>query len=175
MMKSQSLICSAAIASAMLAATAIPSRAATIVDVVETPLTGAVNFTYDITLSAASTLTVNGFEANIGDFVAALSTQGGSLITSASQMPSSPPFFFMLGPEMLAAGTYVLSVTGTDAPPGGFGVKVSDTSNTISLTPTPIPGTLVLFVSGLGLLGFWGWNKGRKAGSDSGSLEAVAC
>ena len=41
--------------------------------------------------------------------------------------------------------------------------------------PRPIPGSLVLFLSGLGLLGFWGWAKGRKGGSGSASFEAAAC
>ena len=44
-----------------------------------------------------------------------------------------------------------------------------------TVTATPIPGTLVLFLSGLGVLGFWGWTKGRKGGLGSASMEAAAC
>jgi hypothetical protein len=165
-------IYSAVVGSALLAATAIPSGAAT-VDLVELfPTSNPVNFSYDVTLSAPGSLSINGFESGVTDFVASLS-QGGTTITSAMQAPPSPPFFFSLGPESLLAGTYIFAVTGTSGP-GGFGIEISNTGN-VSVTPTPIPGSVALFVSGLGLLGFWGWAKGRKAGSGSTSLEAVAC
>ena len=173
MMKSQSLICSVAVAGTLLAATAFPSAAATyFVDVVETPLVGAVDFTYDITLSAPTSLTISGFEAGITNFDASL-FNGGTKLTSATQASPTPPFFFTLIEPVLSAGTYILQVTG-NADTGGFGVKALGDSP-LTVSATPIPGTLVLFLSGLGLLGFWGWNKGRKAGSDSASLEAAAC
>jgi len=163
-------ICSAAVASALLAATAIPSGAAT-VDLVELfPTTSSVDFSYTVTLASAGSISINGFESGIANFVASLS-QGGTTITSAMQAPASPPFFFSLGPESLSAGTYLFTVTGT-SDLGGFGIEVAGVS---SVTPTPIPGSLVLFLSGLGLLGFWGFSKGRKAESGTTSMEAVAC
>ena len=58
---------------------------------------------------------------------------------------------------------------------GSIGSLYSGTITGTAVTATPIPGALALFASGLGLLGFWGRNKRRKAGSGSASLEAVAC
>jgi hypothetical protein len=59
-------------------------------------------------------------------------------------------------------------VTGTaGANFGNFGANFTAKGLSSSITPTPIPGTLVLFLSGLGLLGFWGWTKRRKGGSGS--------
>ena len=75
-----------------------------------------------------------------------------------------------------AVGTFLLTVTGTaGAGFGNFGANFTASGLTSSITETPIPGSLVLFLSGLGLLGFWGWAKGRKGGSGSASFEAAAC
>jgi hypothetical protein len=131
---------------------------------------GPVSFSFDVTLTTPGTLTINGFEAGIADFVAALS-QGGHLVTSASQVPDTPPFFFSLT-EPMASGTYLFKVTG-NADTGAFGLKIGST-NAPFVSTVPIPGSLVLFLSGLSLLGFWGWTKRRKGGSGSSSLEAAA-
>ena len=74
-------------------------------------------------------------------------------------------------------GTYSLTVTGTAGTAAFWHISelLPAAWSPAVITATPIPGTLVLFASGLGLLGFWGWNKRRKAGSGSASLEAVAC
>ena len=95
MMKSQSLICSVAVAGTLLAATAFPSAAATyFVDVVETPLVGAVDFTYDITLSAPTSLTISGFEAGITNFDASLFNRRDEAHLRHASITNPPVFLY---------------------------------------------------------------------------------
>ena len=74
-------------------------------------------------------------------------------------------------------GTYSLVVNGNRGrlTTVGANFRLRSAPLRSSVSPVPIPGSLVLFVSGLGLLGFWGWAKGRKGGSGSASFEAAAC
>lgn len=166
-------ICSAAVASALLAATAIPSGAA-VIDLVGMSSVAGTTYdeTYSFTLPTTESVMVSGAEFNIAPF-----TLTGLPFTIT---PTPSPMFdvasLFSGSGSLSAGTYSLVVAGTG---GETGIPISLYSGFIttsgSITPTPIPGTLALFASGLGLLGFWGWKKRRKAGSGSASLEAVAC
>lgn len=166
-------ICSTAVASALLAATAIPSGAA-VIDLVGMSSVAGTSYdeTYSFTLPTTESVMVSGAEFNIAPFT----VTGLPFSVSSTPTPSfgSPSLFD--GSGSLGPGFYSLTVMGT----GGTAlIPISLYSGFIttsgSITPTPIPGTLLLFTSGLGLLGFWGWNKRRKAGSGSASLEAVAC
>ena len=60
-------------------------------------------------------------------------------------------------PSLTAPGSYFLKVTGT----AGENLTYS---GTLGLSPIPLPGTIALFVGGLGLLGFAGARKGRRSG-----------
>jgi len=172
------LICSAAVASALLAATAIPSGANTINlgDIPPTATIGgnsSVATTYDttwtFTLPTAENVVIQGSDFNIAPFT----LTGLTFSISSLPAPALGSFSNFTGMGTLAAGTYNLLVSGT----GGSGGSVYSGTITGSsgVTATPIPGALALFASGLGLLGFSGWNKRRKARSGSASLEAVAC
>jgi hypothetical protein len=169
------LICSAAVASALLAATAVPSGAVSVFDTVGP---GAFDLTYTFTTTGSPLVISNGSEYNIGPFDFKI-TEGTKTVFDVSN--SGPPMSmsFCMSPgcsESFGPATFLLTVTGTaGAGFGNFGANFTSSGLTSSITPTPIPGTLALFASGLGLLGFWGWNKRRKTGSGSDSFEAAAC
>ena len=180
------LICSAAVASALLAATAVPSVAATISIMgmsAGNPATYDDIYTFHLTTptSAKETVTVAGGEFNIANFNIT-GPSGFSLMTSPSPTTSNAAGVsgFFSGSALLGSGNYSFTVTGTGIPGTPFGFSayngnISANGKMGTLTPTPIPGTLVLFLSGLGVLGFWGWTKGRKGGLGSASMEAAAC
>jgi hypothetical protein len=168
-------IYSAAVASALLATAVMPSKA-NIVDLGDIPPTAtfagnssvptSYGTTWTFTLVSNSFVDITGAMGNIATFV--ISLPSISFVSIAS-----PPFTAFNGSGDLAAGTYSLLVSGiggTDSSP------ISLYNGTISaVATTPVPGALVLFASGLGLLGFWGWSKRRKVGSGLDSLNAVAC
>jgi hypothetical protein len=167
------LICSAAVASALLAVTAIPSGAGTIDLLGMSSVAGtAYDTTYSFNLPTTETVMVAGAEFNIAPF-----TITGLPFSVTSTPPPSfgnPSLFDASG--SLGPGNYSLTVMGTGGTaliPISLYAGFITTSGSVS--PVPIPGTLVLFLSGLGLLGFWGWTKGRKGGLGSASLEAAAC
>ncbi len=171
------LICSAAVASALLAATAIPSGANTVNlgDIPPTATIGgnsSVATTYDttwtFTLPTAEDVKIQGSEFDIAPFT----LTGLTFSITSLPAPTLGSLSNFTGAGTLAAGTYNLLVSGTG---GSIGSLYSGTITGTAVTATPIPGALALFASGLGLLGFWGRNKRRKAGSGSASLEAVAC
>jgi len=174
------LICSAAVASALLAATAIPSGAITI-SLGDIPPAGTIggnssnaSSTYDdiwtFTLPTKETVDISGSEFNIASFNVSLP---GITITD---VPHAGPSSTFSGSGVLSAATYSLVVTGTgETTLSPVSLYTGTIVGTPVVTATPIPGALALFASGLGLLGFWGRNKRRKAGSGSASLEAVAC
>ena len=162
------LICSAAVASVLLGASVIPSGATTVIGT-DATFTSAGSFDNPVGFILTSSENV--------DIAGSTTTLIPSLSVSLSDVPTTLPY-----PESipvisgvwnetftLAAGTYSVLFAGT-SPTGTSGY-----SGQITISAVPIPGALVLFASGLGLLGFLGWNKKRKAGSGSASLEAVAC
>jgi len=170
------LVCSAAIATALLGASAIPSRASTFENYGANfdgspPLDFSLGTVF--TLKSSESVTVAGSVSGISSSAYTLSF--GTLGGPPSTTISTSNWSFT---ETLAAATYELLFAGT-APAG----VASSYSGTITIGSSaggdppaaPIPGSLVLFLSGLGLLGFWGWTKGRKAGLGSAPLEAAAC
>jgi hypothetical protein len=171
-------ICSAAVASALLAATVVPSGAVTVGDTfASSGPSDPVSFdlTYNFTTTGSPLVMSAASETNITDFSFVL-TKGGTI--QSSTFVSSPAFdIFCSDCTVMTAGTFVLTVMGIaeTASGGNFTATFSAPGLTSSISQTPIPGTLVLFVSGLGLLGFWGFSKGRKAESGTTSLEAIAC
>jgi hypothetical protein len=169
------LICSAAVASALLAVTAVPSGA---VSVFDTVVPGAFDLTYTFTTTGSPLVISNGSEYNIGPFDFKI-TEGGAPVFDVSNTAPPMSMSFCGGAgcsESFGPGTFLLTVTGTAGTGfGNFGANFSAPGLTSSITQTPIPGSLVLFLSGFGLLGFWGWTKGRRGGLGSASLEATAC
>ncbi len=163
------LICSAAVASALLAATAVPSWANGIALYgVSTETDTSYNDVYSFKLTQAEDVFISGSEFNIADFkVSGLSF---AITTIPNPTVSGTPVGIwgtFSGEGALAAGTYTFTVSGMGTPGDGPGPSMyggalfATTPSITQVPPVPIPGTLVLFVSGLGLLGFWGWNKGR--------------
>jgi hypothetical protein len=158
------LICSAAVASALLAAGAIPSSAATIgLFGLSTESDTVYDDTYSFHVSAAENVMIAGGEDNITGFN----------ISAPFTVTYTGDSFSGMG--VLGIGNYSVVVSGTGNP-GTLGYSFyGGAIKGTNITPTPIPGTLALFASGLGLLGFWSWNKRRKARSGSASLEALPC
>jgi hypothetical protein len=168
------LVCSFAVAIACLSATALPSRATTI----DVPPGGtfsdyfvdpssSVNFTdtYTIDMLTAGTINVSGVSFSMEPFT--LSLAGLTFSYVPPPAVGEPTNFSALG--YLGVGDYTLTVTGT-APKGDF----SNYAGSVVLDPAPLPGTLALFVGGLGLLGLLAWHKNRKTRSTAVSLE-VTC
>ena len=165
-------ICSAAIATALLGASVISSSASTVIPYsgsFDVTGTGTVDFSNGtgFTLTGPETVSITGSETKISPITVTLSEVSPSPGTVDSVTSSSWTIT-----ESLAAGVYSLLVAGT------ANAGQSSYSGQIvigAVSPVPIPGALVLFASGLGLLGFWGWSKRRKVGSGLDSLNAVAC
>jgi hypothetical protein len=172
------LVCSAAVASALLAITAIPSGAAVLnISGVSSEAGTPYDDTYSFRLPTTETVDISGGEMNIASFT--LSGLPISYTFDPSTLPTGFNSFYSFdGSTTLGPGTYSLVVTGTGGEgtkfPGNFSFYGGLISTSGAISPVPIPGTLVLFLSGLGLLGFWGWAKGRKPGFEMGSPEATA-
>ena len=170
-------ICSAAVASALLAATAIPSGAATIdLTGFSTEPSTVYDDTYNFTLPTTETVSVSGAEFNIASMTLTGLSFSVPTTPTTTTVGSAGSFF---GSGSLGPGTYSLVVAGTGGTPVPGNISLYsgfiDTSGSLGPSPVPIPGALALFASGLGLLGFWSRTKGRKAGLGSASLEATAC
>lgn len=166
------LICSAAVASALLAVTTVPSGAVSVFDNVGI---GSFDKTYVFTTSGLPLTIIGGAENFIGPFDFKI-TQGGTKVFDFMTMGPNASFCGGSGCPEPFSGSFLLTVTGTGtASFASFGAQINGSGLTSSITQTPIPGSLVLFLSGLGLLGFWGWTKRRPAGLRSSSMEAAAC
>jgi hypothetical protein len=182
------LICSAAVASALVAATTVPSGAVTLVTPISQFFTegSTVNLSFQIDLTGSGGFIEVGLpvtpqntmglasEFFIPGFTATLKGPGVNMTQSAI----GDSLAFMLKGTSLAIGDYFVTVTGTgpvtNVAGGSLAANIFSSSGS-TVSPVPIPGSLVLFLSGLGLLGFWGWTKRRKGGLGSASLEATAC
>jgi len=171
-------ICSAAIASALLAAATDSSRASTFDIFYNGSITSSASVTQDWTLdlTAAGTVTVNsGHYFDTSPF----SISFASFHSPAPTISYAAPSFSCTANCVLslAAGAYDFTVTGNGSASsfygGSFTYSGTGAAGSATVAPTPIPGALALFATGLGLLGFWAWTKGRK--SSSAPLEAVAC
>ena len=173
------LICSAAVASALLAITAIPSGAA-VINISGVSMGGTTTYdeTYTFRLPKTETVQVAGGETNIEDFT--LKGLPISYTFTPSTLPTgfNKMYGFSSGMDTLGPGIYSLVVTGTGGYgttfPGNFSFYGGTITTSGPISPVPIPGTAVLFLSGLGLLGFWGWTKGWKSGLPLASPEATA-
>lgn len=152
------LICCAAVVSALLATTAVPSFANTVAlgdvppteDIPGVFTTGAFTTVYDYTLlSPADAIIVSGTST----FTTFNSITPG-LTLVFTPIPSESGFYSFIGREAVAPGSDSFTLQGS-----GTGIYFG------SVSAAPLPGTLALFASGLGFLGFWVWNKGRKARS----------
>jgi hypothetical protein len=164
------LICFAAVASALFAATSVPSRADTIDMLGMSSVPGTVyDTTYSFHLPTTETVSISGAEFNIDPF-----TITGPFSVSFTPPPAFGSASLFNGFETLAAGTYSFLVTGTGGTtsPGNISLYSGFITTSGAISPVPIPGSLALFATGLGLLGVWGWTKKRKTGSGS---EAAAC
>jgi hypothetical protein len=170
------LICSAVLGSALLAATAIPSFATTttIADIGgNASVLTNYDTTYTFSLPNTELVAISCIEFNIDPFSVTLSGPS-SMTFSYTPTPGPDVASMFSGAADLTAGTYSLLVTGTgDAPGSPYSVYNGQVTGLV--TPTPIPGALALFGGGLGFIGLWGWNRKRKAGLGSASLDAVAC
>jgi hypothetical protein len=168
--------CSAVITSALLAASAIPSAAATttIADIGgNASVLTSYDTTYTFTLAHPELVAISGVEFNIDPFSVTLSGPS-SMKFSYTPTPGPDVASSFSGAADLTAGTYSLLIKGTgDAPGSPYSVYNGQITGLV--TPTPIPGALALFGGGLGFIGLWGWNKRRKPGSGSASLQATAC
>ncbi len=144
------LIKAAVIAGVLLAASAVPSLASTVINIGNSGK-AVYDDTYAIDLTAQSTVTVSGLDLFISSFSALLPG------IPISNVPTTmPPIEAFSGSGVLAAGDYTLTVTGTGESPVA---SVSFYGGTVTLTPTPLPGTFLLFLAGLVLFGALGWYK----------------
>jgi hypothetical protein len=172
------LICSAAVASALLAITAIPSGAAVLnISGASTEAATPYDDTYTFRLPTTETVDIIGGEMNIASFM--LKGLPISYTFDPSTLPTGFNSFYSFdGVGTLGPGTYSLVVTGTGGKgatfPGSFSFYGGTITTSGAISPVPIPGTAVLFLTGLGLLGFWGWTKGRKSGLELAPPEAMA-
>ncbi len=152
----------AVIAGVLLAASAVPSLASTVINIGNSGK-AVYDDTYAIDLTAQSTVTVSGLDLSISPFSAVL--PGVTITNIATGVPPIEAFF---GSDVLAAGDYTLTITGSAVSPLA---PFSFYGGTVTLTPfvgggastTPLPGTFVLFLAGLGMLGFLGWRKASNA------------
>ena len=176
------LICSAAVATALLALTAIPSGAVTTTCVSfpcgfgNNPAV-ALTDTVDFTLGSSERVTISGNGFLIPDLSLSLNTSPTTPVPVSFPTPfgTAVPVFDLS--TLLAAGSYILTIAGTGSSmifPGPI-TLTSSYAGSVAVSPVPLPGSLVLFASGMGLLGLWGWTKRRKTGLGSTSLEAAAC
>jgi hypothetical protein len=171
------LICSGAVASALLAITAIPSGAAVInISGVSSEAGTPYDDTYSFHLPKSETVDVMGGEMNIATFTLT------GLPISYTFNPSTLPTGFNStysfdGSAVLGPGNYSLVITGTGGEgtkfPGNFSFYGGEITTSGPISPVPIPGTSVLLLSGLALLGFWGWTKGSKPGLEPAAPEAM--
>ncbi len=146
------LIYSAAVASSFLMATALPSRANTVdLGALPAPISGFSSpsdvTTYDYT-TVGDKVIATGKEA-YGTF-----TISGMTLTFTSLGNGAYDFY---GTELVHPGSDSLTVTATGGGPSSFYAG--------ELSAVPLPGTLALFIGGLGLLGFVGLNKRRRSPS----------
>lgn len=118
-----------------------------------TPITGGFLDTISFTLSSASTFNgsvtsvVNGNQDV--DF-AYIALSGPSGVFSFTQLSADPVEVWAspVAGVSLAAGTYTLSLIGTNS--AGIGSYAAN----VAVTPVPEPETLALFLAGGGVLGF---------------------
>jgi hypothetical protein len=143
-----------AVASALLTASIVPSRASTIA-LGDIPPTASISSfsdnldtTYTFTLGPGDAIDVFGKEFYSTFLI------NGVTPTLTALIGGGNTFFYT---EVLPPGpeSFTLAAAGG---PGFFAGSVS---------AVPISGTLVLFASGLVLLGFWCWGKGRGSRSDA--------
>jgi hypothetical protein len=179
----RNLIRSSAVAGALLAMSVVAASATTIDIGTTTPgqtatlgsnplqdivLTSSGPFSDDFffNLTSAGLFSANAIEGTsagggaINPFTISLLSVGSTTTTLAS---SSTPVvsgnnesISLSGVSPLAAGNYELVVSGTATSGLLFPV---DVSGNITISPTPLPGTLALF--GSGLVGLWGWSRKR--------------
>ena len=142
------LICSAAVASALLAATAIPSGAAVLnISGVSSEAGTPYDDTYSFRLPTTETVDVAGGEMNIASFT--LTGLPISYTFNPSTLPTFDSLYSFDGSATLGPGTYSLVVTGTGGEgttfPGNFSFYGGVITTSGAISPVPIPGTLVLF------------------------------
>lgn len=83
-----------------------------------------------------------------------LEASGNPSIGLESTFRSSRDFFTLLDVPLLANDTVMLKIFG--------GGDWTGMDMTVDFSPTPLPGALPLFASGLGALGLLGWRRKRK-------------
>jgi hypothetical protein len=119
------------------------------------PMSDIVSFSFSVTGSLTDT--ISGPSSFSGPFVVApspLSVAGGKVLYD----PSASGFdqFMVYNSAMVVTDQVVFGQNYID-------VQVGDTD--ITFPQTPIPATLLLFGSGLGALGLFGWRRKRKNGA----------
>jgi hypothetical protein len=186
------LLRSSAVAVALLGVSVLPSAAVTIPiggpntaiglgaailqDASENP---SASFTLDyfFNLTAPGLLSANALEGTaagsnaINPFTLTLEVAGGAVLatSSAPTANGSTENIQLSNVAPLTTGVnYELVVTGTVS---SLLTQAADISGNIFIQPTPLPGALPLFASGI--FGFWAWRRKRKDRS-AGLPEAAA-
>jgi hypothetical protein len=147
----------------MVGAAFVPAKAATIVldptpadDATFSAFKGAGTTTIKFTLTQAADVTINLLGIGLGQVSMSLCTTSASCGTPVATDPSNPPslasLFILSTAEFsyanLSATTYYLNIIGS---PAFVGFVLGNIS---AVAATPIPASLVMFLTALGGLGF---------------------
>ena len=171
----KSRLCASVIAVSLLLGAQIPTAAE------------ATTVTYNVTLSA-----ITGPESGTGSFTINAPSSGGGTLTQGSGLSAmsftiggvtfgldstSAVSYFYQGTTLMLAGLIYGGQVGTDAlfsitlgNNGGYIFTDSantrlDTIGSVSVSQTPLPTSLPLLATGLGIIAMLGWYRKRRAGA----------
>jgi hypothetical protein len=109
-------------------------------------------FEFDITFTAVTPVLSKAVTSLVAELFSGTPTGPHTPVGGAFPIADLPATL-----DDLSAGDYYLQITG-----GEPARSKSSYADEIDISAAPIPGTLALFVTGLGFIGLLAWNRGRK-------------